>query len=71
VEDLHDGANVLLAYFHYCNKGSHPFKMDWTHSDQVKCMELDEEQVTFMQQTTKEINSKSEYYFSPKSILAS
>jgi hypothetical protein len=23
VEDLHHGANMLLAHFHYCNKGTH------------------------------------------------
>ncbi|KAH8891757.1 hypothetical protein GQ53DRAFT_647975 [Thozetella sp. PMI_491] len=62
VESLHHGAKILLAYFHYCNKGSHPFKMDWSEPDQVKCMEMDEEQIHFMQQTTKEINGKSEMF---------
>ena len=23
MEDLHHGANMLLAHFHYCNKGTH------------------------------------------------
>jgi len=25
VEEYHTGANVLLAYWHYCNRGSQPF----------------------------------------------
>ncbi len=58
MESLHNGAKVLLAYFHYCNKGSYPFKMDWTEPDQVSCMELDEEQARFIRQTTEEINQK-------------
>ncbi len=59
VESLHNGAKVLLAYFHYCNKGNYPFRMDWTAPDRVNYMELDEEQVNFMRQTSEEISAKS------------
>ncbi len=59
MESLHNGAKVLLAYFHYCNKGNYPFRMDWTAPDRVNYMELDEEQVNFMRQTSEEISAKS------------
>ena len=58
MESLHNGAKVLLAYFHYCNKGNYPFRMDWTAPDRVNYMELDEEQVNFMRQTSEEISAK-------------
>ncbi len=69
VESLHNGAKVLLAYFHYCNKGNYPFRMDWTAPDRVNYMELDEEQVNFMRQTSEEISAKSTSNIFPPSCL--
>ncbi|KAF2183196.1 hypothetical protein K469DRAFT_584113 [Zopfia rhizophila CBS 207.26] len=59
VEALHNGANILLAHFHYCNRGSHPFTMDWKSPDQIARAELDTEQVQFILDTAKEVKKKS------------
>ena len=63
MERLHHGTKVLLAYFHYSNKGSYPFTMDWSVPSQVACMNLDQEQVTFMSQTVEAIEGKCESMF--------
>lgn len=59
VEELHNGAKILLAYFQHCNKGGYPFSMDWSSPDQAARMVLDDEQVEFMRMTSDEIKKKS------------
>ncbi|KAK4449695.1 hypothetical protein QBC34DRAFT_298813 [Podospora aff. communis PSN243] len=49
MEKLHHGAAILLACFHHCNKGSHPFTMDWTSPNDTSLGEFTEEQRAFMQ----------------------
>jgi hypothetical protein len=61
VESLHNGAKILLAYFHYCNKGAHPFSMDWTSPEQVARGELNAEQVQFLQETAVEVEKRGEF----------
>ena len=48
----------MLAYFHYCNKGNHPFSMDWTLSENIALAELDAEQVQFLKDTIRQVNEK-------------
>jgi hypothetical protein len=63
VEELHTGANVLLAHFHYCNKGSHPFAMDWrsTNNSSISFAELDPEQMLYMQEATDEVERRGQH----------
>jgi phosphatidate phosphatase APP1 len=49
----------MLAYFHYCNKGSHPFAMDWTIERNIKQAELNPEQLQFLTKTTQLVQGKS------------
>jgi hypothetical protein len=49
----------MLAYFHYCNKGSHPFSMDWTNKVNITFAQLNPEQVIFMQEMREEIEQRS------------
>ncbi|KAK3325012.1 hypothetical protein B0H66DRAFT_470400 [Apodospora peruviana] len=58
VEELHNGAKVLLAYFHHCNKGGHPFTMDWSSEDQMVRGELNKEQAQFMRETAEQLKAK-------------
>lgn len=58
VEELHVGAKTLLAYFHYCNKGSHPFTLDWAQKNNVKRAELNSEQVDFVRETARQVEKK-------------
>ena len=62
VEELHQGANIMLAFFHYCNKGSRPFAPDfWNSSCHVAMAQLDEEQLNFLRTTSEQIRQKGEY----------
>jgi len=59
VQSLHNGAKILLAHFHVCNKGAHPFNLDWSSTDQIAWTEFNAEQVEFMRETAKEIKKKA------------
>ena len=58
IEELHTGAKILLAYFHHCNKGNHPFSMDWESPDQMTLDEFTPEQVGFMRELSVELEEK-------------
>lgn len=58
MERLHEGAKILLAHFHYTNKGVHPFTIDWTSPDQIDRSQFNAEQAQFMRETVAEINKK-------------
>ncbi|CAI4216408.1 unnamed protein product [Parascedosporium putredinis] len=45
------GANILLAYFHYCNKGIYPFSNDCKEQDLRTLAELDESAIRFVKET--------------------
>jgi hypothetical protein len=51
VAEYHMGANTLLAYFHYCNKGLYPFTLDGDASELVTMAELNPKQIRFVQNT--------------------
>jgi len=51
IKDLHLGANVLLAHFHYGCKGYCPFTLDWNPDLSSSMARLDEEQLRFVRQT--------------------
>ncbi|KAI0109121.1 hypothetical protein GGR51DRAFT_512806 [Nemania sp. FL0031] len=62
VEEFHSGARTMLAYFHYCNKGSHPFSMDWNCAHNVSFAQLDARQVQFLNETVALVKSKRSHF---------
>jgi hypothetical protein len=48
----------MLYYFHYNNKGSHPFTRDWTSEDNIAMAELNAEQATFLVETAEEVKRR-------------
>lgn len=58
VQELHLGAKILLSYFHYCNKGSHPFQLDWQSSPDVHLAGLGDEEKEFIQESSKRVREK-------------
>ncbi|KAI1279149.1 hypothetical protein F5Y07DRAFT_387680 [Xylaria sp. FL0933] len=51
VREYQLGANILLAYFHYCNKGIHPFSADCKEQDLTTLAALNETKALFVKQT--------------------
>ena len=51
IAELHMGANVLLAYFHYGCRGQRPFTLDWNAKDTVSMAVLDDDQIKFLKRT--------------------
>lgn len=49
--DRRAGANTLLAYFHYCNKGIYPFSAECKDQDLQSLAELDGEAIDFVKYT--------------------
>lgn len=45
------GANILLAHFHYCNKGTHPFSGECKDQDLRTLGGLDESSIKFVHNT--------------------
>lgn len=50
------GANTLLAYFHYCNKGIYPFSTECKDQDLQSLAELDDDGVTFVKYTRQYVS---------------
>jgi hypothetical protein len=59
IEGLHNGAKILLAHFHYCNRNSPQFTADWTSPEVAGRAGLNAEQARFMQDTSEQIKKKS------------
>ncbi|KAK6448342.1 hypothetical protein FP744_10004592 [Trichoderma asperellum] len=51
VREYHMGANVILAHFHYCNKGRVPFSDECEDKDLRALAQLDEEKIQFVRAT--------------------
>ncbi|TDZ60799.1 Satratoxin biosynthesis SC3 cluster transcription factor SAT20 [Colletotrichum trifolii] len=54
VHDYHYGGTILLAYFHYCNKGIFPFTEECRDQDLRQLAQLDEQALHFVQWTRNE-----------------
>ncbi|EKJ75419.1 hypothetical protein FPSE_04438 [Fusarium pseudograminearum CS3096] len=52
VKEYHLGANILLAHFHYCNKGIYPFSEGCKDQDLRTLAGLDEEKIKFVRDTS-------------------
>jgi hypothetical protein len=59
IADLHMGANILLAYFHYCCKGFRPFDLDWDSTETASMADLDPEQIQFVRRTAEYVHKNS------------
>ncbi|KAJ2970781.1 hypothetical protein NUW58_g9594 [Xylaria curta] len=55
VREYQLGANVLLAYFHYCNKGIYPFSAECKEQDLTTLAALDESRAQFIKQTKSHV----------------
>jgi hypothetical protein len=53
IKELHFGARILLAHFHYCNKGSHPLSREQAGTANVASAHLSVEQSKFLQETRR------------------
>ncbi|KAF4774829.1 hypothetical protein HER10_EVM0003810 [Colletotrichum scovillei] len=51
VQEYHMGGTILLAYFHYCNKGIYPFSEDCRDQDLRTLAQLDDDAVQFIHYT--------------------
>ncbi|KAI1112451.1 hypothetical protein F5Y14DRAFT_421710 [Nemania sp. NC0429] len=51
VREYQLGANILLAYFHYCNKGIYPFSAECKEQDLTTLAALNEPKAQFIKQT--------------------
>jgi hypothetical protein len=61
VEEYHNGANVLLAYFHYCSKGILPFAMNSKTAELTTMGRLNQKQVSLVENTKKYVKAHSEF----------
>ena len=52
-------SKTMIYYFHYTNKGSHPFAKDWMSEENIAMAELNEEQASFLVETAHEIMRRS------------
>ncbi|KAM0511361.1 hypothetical protein ACHAPE_009949 [Trichoderma viride] len=51
VREYHMGANIILAHFHYCNKGRIPFSDECEDKDLRALAQLDKEKIQFVHAT--------------------
>ncbi|XWW92259.1 hypothetical protein V2A60_000182 [Cordyceps javanica] len=51
VKEYHIGANIVLAYFHYCNKGLYPFSDECSDSELRSLAELSEQEIGIVRGT--------------------
>ena len=58
IEELHIGAKTLIYYFHYCNKGSYPFRKEWVSGENIELAQLNREQVQFLLNTAEQVGKR-------------
>ena len=58
IEELHIGAKTLIYYFHYCNKGSYPFRKEWVSGENIELAQLNREQVQFLLNTAEQVEKR-------------
>lgn len=59
ISEIHMGANVLLAHFHYSCKGYRVFEEGWKVEETVSMAELNTEQAQFIQKTAAYVKANS------------
>jgi hypothetical protein len=58
MEQLHGGAQTMLAYFHYCNKGVQPFILAPESDEVFSIAELDSSQIKYIREMAKEVKKR-------------
>lgn len=61
VEELHNSAKIMLAYFHYCSKGDSAFHSDWRASKNALLADLNKEQVDFLQGAAEQVEMRRKF----------
>jgi hypothetical protein len=59
VAEYHLGANILLAHFHYCNKGFYPFSDECKDKELRTLADLDDEKMQFVHETREYVKQHS------------
>ncbi|KAI5920041.1 hypothetical protein F4810DRAFT_453549 [Camillea tinctor] len=62
VREYQMGANILLAYFHYCNKGIYPFSAECKEQDLKTLAELDEAKTHFIKLTRSNVENHKKHW---------
>ncbi|KAH8675648.1 hypothetical protein BX600DRAFT_179924 [Xylariales sp. PMI_506] len=60
VKEYQLGANILLGYFHYCNKGVYPFSMECKDQDLKSLANLDDTKLKFVHRVRKIIDEQKD-----------
>jgi hypothetical protein len=55
VQEYYLGANIILAYFHYCNKGTYPFSQTCKDDELKTLADLDDGWINFVKYTRAEV----------------
>jgi hypothetical protein len=61
VEELHNGAKIILAYYHHSCKASLPFAANWATPSNLVLAGLNAEQVEFVEETAAHVKANREF----------
>ncbi|KFA73353.1 hypothetical protein S40288_03882 [Stachybotrys chartarum IBT 40288] len=62
VKEYHNGANILLAYYHYCNKGALPFSSECSDQTLRNLAQLNQDQIRFVHYTRKMVAAHKQHW---------
>lgn len=62
VREYQQGANILLAYWHYCNKGIYPFSGECSEAELSSLAKLDADKIRFVHQTRGFVQKTKEHW---------
>ncbi|KAK8138442.1 hypothetical protein PG984_001822 [Apiospora sp. TS-2023a] len=62
VREYLTGANILLAYFHYCNKGMYPFSAECKDQDLRTLAQLDPVKIKFVNVTRNIVKDQEQHW---------
>ncbi|KAK6864677.1 hypothetical protein PG995_001205 [Apiospora arundinis] len=62
VREYLTGANILLAYFHYCNKGMYPFSAECKDQDLRTLAQLDAVKIKFVNVTRNIVKEQGKHW---------
>ncbi|KAK8114483.1 hypothetical protein PG999_006552 [Apiospora kogelbergensis] len=62
VKEYLTGANILLAYFHYCNKGMYPFSAECKDQDLRTLAQLDAVKIKFVNVTRNIVKEQGKHW---------
>lgn len=65
VEDLQEGGNILLAYWHYYRTDEDPLEIECMGRHRSRLADLEPEQFSFVTQSCRVLRQKSEFPLHP------